>query len=78
MKAIKKFFQFLHFFKFFTICFFLKRKEYKATFTLEGDIEILLPKTKFLFFLSKLGRKKLFNSYVFIAERPTHEPLLEK
>ena len=79
MKAIKKVLSipslFLNFLRF---VFFLKRKEYKATFTLEGDIEILLPKTKFLFFLSKLGRKKLFNSYVFIAERPTHEPLFRK
>jgi len=55
----------------------LKTQEYKATFELEGNIKLNLPKSGFLSILTKSGRNQIFKAFMF-TDRPQAEPLLRK
>ena len=55
----------------------LKTQEYKATFELEGNIKLNLPKSGYLSILTKSGRNQIFKAFMF-TDRPQTEPLLRK
>jgi FkbM family methyltransferase len=56
---------------------YLKSLNYVVNFKHEGDIEIKIPKVNFSNTLTRTGRKKIFQSYLFTI-MPTKEALLRK